>query len=293
MKADALAIIGGFGLSLGDGIIGLQALHAGQSVGLLPKARLYRQSGLGLVDQLYPLAADFAETKALPTGWPPLDARDLAGRFGRVIDIRDFALNPGFRGGAMIDFFLRKLGIDPQAVPSALKRNTWLAPRACLPPSAGRYVLVCPGSSMAMRDMPEAVHQRILRTLCGGQSLPVLTQGDAGDSGAVAAGRCRTIAELLGLVAHARFVVSTDTAMVHLADALGVPCLAFFTTHRPEWRVRDYPLCRAVHLPVAGLPEALEFSRSGEDVAAVRRAWMASADEVVDAVGAMAASKTG
>ncbi len=159
MTVSTLAVLGGFGLSMGDGIIGLQALHVGQSLGLLPQPYLYRQSGLGLVDQLYQLAADFAEIEALPQRWPPMQAGDVADRFERVIDIRDFALNPGFRGVAMIDFFLRKLGIDPLLVPTALKRNTWLAPRARpirpqeLPE---HYILVCPGSSMALRDMPQA-----------------------------------------------------------------------------------------------------------------------------------------
>jgi hypothetical protein len=30
-----------------------------------------------------------------------------------------------------------------------------------------------------------------------------------------------------------------DTAMVHLSDALNVPCLAFLTTHRAEMHIRD------------------------------------------------------
>ena len=68
-------------------------------------------------------------------------------------------------------------------------------------------------------------------------------------------------------------MVSADTAMPHLADAYHVPCLTFFTTHRPEWRVRDYPNVRAVHLPVQGLPGALEFARDTGDEAAARLAW--------------------
>ena len=61
--------------------------------------------------------------------------------------------------------------------------------------------------------------------------------------------------------------------MVHLADACAVPTLALFTTHRPDWRVRDYPLCRPLHFPVVGLPEALEFARSPADEAAAQAAW--------------------
>jgi hypothetical protein len=81
-----------------------------------------------------------------------------------------------------------------------------------------------------------------------------------------------SLAGLCGLVASAGLIVSTDTAMVHLADAFSVPCRAFFTTHQPEWRVRDYPLCRVVHLPAA-LPAALEFARGDDDRRAALAAW--------------------
>jgi hypothetical protein len=59
---------------------------------------------------------------------------------------------------------------------------------------------------------------------------------------------------------------------VHLADAFDVPCLAFFPTHRPEWRVRDYPRCVPIALRSA-LPQGIEFARGAGDHALARRAW--------------------
>ena len=73
--------------------------------------------------------------------------------------------------------------------------------------------------------------------------------------------------------------MSTDTAMVHLADAFDVPCLAFFPTHRPEWRVRDYPKCRPVALRSA-LPLGIEFARSPADEVLVRAAWFPHGDDL-------------
>ncbi len=93
----------------------------------------------------------------------------------------------------------------------------------------------------------------------------------------------------------ARLLVSADTAMPHLADAYAVPCLTFFTTHRPEWRARDYPLARSVYLPVQGLPDALEFARGPEDAIAARAAWFSRGANLVwlaDAVRAVAADAT-
>ena len=261
-----LAILNGFGRTLGDGIIGLQALHAVRARGVLNKpVVLYRLPGLPkLVQALY--AAAPAEILELPWNDAAPGRPFAADGCAKAIDLRDFAFDPGFRGVAMIDYFLAALGDQPSQVPAALKRNTWLAPTMNCPKAAHNpYVLVCPRSAMTLRDMPERVHLHILDWLARNTDAPVLTQATLPPAADLAA--------LCTLVAGARLLISTDTAMVHLADAFSVPCLAFFTTHRPEWRVRDYPLCRSVYLPVAGLPPALEFARDDSDIIAAQAAW--------------------
>ncbi|GAB0116604.1 glycosyltransferase family 9 protein [Acidisoma sp. 7E03] len=259
-------ILNGFGISLGDSIIGMQALAAARAVGAIEGRVVLGRvepAAKPLVPQVYRLAGDLAEV--LPMG--------LAPRSGRVIDIRDFAFDPEFSRVSMIDFFLMRLGIAPERIPPALKRNLWLAPRLpALPPLdlPQDYLLFCPGASIPLRDMPAPVRQRIAQRLV--DHGPVLAQGDP-LPGTIQAPQFATIESLAALVAGARAVISTDTAMVHLADAFDRPCLAFFTTHRPEWRVRDYPGCTAVHLPAPNLPESLEFPRGPADLAAARLAW--------------------
>ncbi|HTH99478.1 MAG TPA: glycosyltransferase family 9 protein [Acidisoma sp.] len=261
-------ILNGFGISLGDGIIGLQALAAARETGALTGRVVLGRTeppAKPLVPQLYRLADEFAEV--LPMAEAP--------RAGRVIDIRDFAFDPRFACVSMIDFFLARLEIKPETIPAALKRNRWL--RGCagalpplgLPPD---YFLLCPAASIALRDMPEPVQAAIVSRLTARGWAPVVTQG-AAVPGTVQAPAVRTIQALCALVAGASAVISTDTAMVHLADAFDRPCLALFTTHRPEWRVRDYPLCTPLHLPVPALPESIEFPRSAADLQAARAAW--------------------
>lgn len=268
-------VMNGFGISLGDGIIGLQALAAARETGALTGRVILGRTeppAKPLVPQLYRLAEDFAEV--LPMAEVP--------RAGRVIDIRDFAFDPRFACVAMIDFFLDRLEIAPETIPAALKRNRWL--RSCagalpplgLPPD---YLLLCPAASIALRDMPEPVQAAIVSRLAARGCAPVVTQGTA-IPGTVKAPAVTTIQALCALVANASAVISTDTAMVHLADAFDRPCLAFFTTHRPEWRVRDYPLCTALHLPVPALPESIEFPRSAADLEAVRAAWFPDGPEL-------------
>ncbi len=262
------AIINGFGRTLGDGIIGLQALWAAQKIGAIgPRPTLFRLPGLSpLLEQAY-AAAEFATVDILP--WPestPHWPFAPAAAFQRVIDMRDFAFDPDFRGMSMLDFFLGKLGADPASVPPGLRRNIWLRPRIHpRRPRAGGYILICPQTASQLRNMPAAVHDHIKAWFARETGIPVLSQASLPSAG--------SLAELCGLVAGARLIVSADTAMIHLADAFDIPALAFFTTHRPEWRVRDYPGCRAIHLAPEGLPDALEFIRGDADIAACEAAW--------------------
>jgi len=270
-----VAVLNGFGISLGDSIIGLQALDAALELeAVRGRPTLFRRTDTKpIVTALYGLAGHFAEVLPMPEDTAALE------RFTHVVDIRDFAFDPGFRGVAMLDYFLGHLGLMPAAVPGRLRRNRWLGPSVVprRPPGLPeRYVLFCPRASMALRDMPEAIQAAILDWLLVRTGFAVVTQGPVfcPNPRAIGIPDCTSIQELCGLVAGAEAVLSTDTAMVHLADAFSVPCLAFFVTHRPEWRVRDYPLCTPVHLP-ARLPEALEFARGPADLSAARAAWFA------------------
>jgi hypothetical protein len=278
-----IGILNGFGRSLGDGIIGLQALHTAIHVGAVQsKPVLFRLPGLPvMVEALYEVA-DFAEIRPLPWDCATPERRfDPVGAFARVIDLRDFAFDPGFRQTAMIDFFLRRLGVEPNLVPPARRRNTWLAPRIrpAQPEFPPGYVLVCPQASMRLRDMPDPVHVHILRQARA--TAPVVTQGAVPDELHHDVRRippCETLEALCGLVRHAKLVISTDTAMIHLADAFSVPCLAFFPTHRPQWRVRDYPRCLPVALP-SRLPPGIEFARGPDDDALARSSWFMHGDD--------------
>jgi hypothetical protein len=270
-------ILNGFGRTLGDSLIGLQALET--AIRLDPdfgEPVLYRLPGLDAVIQELYQQADFAEIHELPWSHATPDTGFRAGDEGdALIDIRDFAYDTAFLRTSMIDYFLARLGLDPAKVPVGLKRNAWLRPHMKLrkPDRPDGYVLVCPAAANPMRDMPEAIHRRILAHLA--------TAGALVTQGAIPAGlerrvlsrpREASLAGLCNLVAHARWVISTDTAMVHFADAFDVPCLAFFPTHDPDWRVRDYPHCTPV--PLAGAqPAGLEFVRGPGDLRAAQRVW--------------------
>ena len=243
-------------------MVGLQALSLALGVGTVTAPTLYRLPGLPpMLRSLYAAAADMAPVADLP--WSAAEPNVRFPVEGHAIDLRDFAFDPDFGRLSMLDFFLDRLGVDAARVPAEARRNTWLAPRL---PGLPEWVpdgpvLVCPRASMPLREMPDAAREAVVAHLAR-RKIPFAThEGDAPD-----------VAALAARVRRSRLLVSTDTAMVHLADALSVPCLAFFPTHDPALRVRDYPLCRPVRL-AADLPPNLEFARSPSDVAAARAAW--------------------
>jgi hypothetical protein len=266
---DTTAILNGFGRTLGDSLIGLQALSIALELHTVTRHPLLWRVGVSssIIRELYRAAGDFASVRELPQGLEK-PGRLPPGVPPAAIDLREFAFDPGFRDTAMIDFFLERLGVDPACVPSGRKRNSWLAPRVRpIPPREAEpgYVLLCPDASMRLRSMPTPIHDAIIRWFGRHTRRTVLTQATRPDEA--------SLAHLCGLVASAALVISTDTAMVHLADAFSVPCLAFFPTHQPELRVRDYPRCRAVTLVARELPRSLEFSRGVADEAAASAAW--------------------
>ncbi len=273
------AILNGFGRSLGDSLIGLQALRVALDDGAMaPAPTLFRLGGLRpMLTELY-AAADFAGVDRLADdGTLPDQPFAQAGAFDRVIDLRDFAFDPTFAGVSMIDYFLMRLGVDPAVIASPQKRNAWLASKVPLRANTlpRPYALLCPRASMPLRDMPDDVHAAIVAWLRRETGLAVATQG-AALPGTLAVPLAMGLAELCGWVADAAWLIATDTGMVHVADAYSVPTLAFFTTHDPAWRVRDYPHCVTIRRPVPGLPPAIEFARDATDLAAVRAAWYGS-----------------
>src|SRR6266436_8313769 len=93
------AILNGFGRTLGDGIIGLQALHLAIQLGIIaPRPTLFRLSDLPTMIQSLYAVADFAQIRALPQSraTPATKfegARGFDQDFDHVIDIRDFAFD--------------------------------------------------------------------------------------------------------------------------------------------------------------------------------------------------------
>ncbi|HSC81921.1 MAG TPA: glycosyltransferase family 9 protein [Chitinolyticbacter sp.] len=248
-------ILNGMGVALGDSVIGLSVLHALKAAHPQFQCVLYRSPHTPAYVEAPYSGLDWLTVRHLP--WPlaelPVDEP--------VIDLADFMYRPAFDRLAMIDFFAESLGIVAPSLPATTRRNGWLQHQARhRPPPDGDYTLLCTRASSALRSMPHSVAEQLAATLAG-QGRRVLSLGGPPLAAAEdISERCRLWPELLACIAGAQQVVSTDTAIIHLAAGLDVPCLAYFMGMDPTLRVRDYPRCHAIQLDgdgrLAGLHHA-------------------------------------
>lgn len=266
-------IINGMGVALGDSVIGLTAVAWLRKINPALHCVIYRPARAPAhTNGLYQLAAGIvAEMR-----WLPRDLSQLP-ETATIIDLGNQLFWPQFESMPMIDFFFWALGVDSAEVPSTEKRNSWLS-RLCLPdiPTAladRGYVLFCPAASTPIRSIPVELHHSFVEQLWQEFRLPVVGFEE------IAHPRYTNIKPLspdtgsfLAWVRGARYLLSTDTAAIHIAAGFHIPTTALFTTIPPDLRVRDYPLCRNLMLEVP-LLNGMHASSREKDLVLLREAY--------------------
>ena len=242
-----LHIINGMGVTLGDSIVGFNALawlvarYPGLRIHLYRSARVPRY-----VRELYDLAGAFVHrVHALPCALDTIP--------DGAIDVSDFLRWPTFAQRPMVDFFFASLGLDPAAVPAAAKTNAWLStvPRSGLPLPFGKqdYVLCCGGASTPLRRVPPEHAAALVDRIWGHYRKPVLGFGPVQHPQYLdVAAHSQSIDQFIAWIARAAVVVSGDSAAVHVAAAYDIPTLAVFASIEPRLRTRDYRRCVSVDL---------------------------------------------
>ncbi|MEM5389809.1 ADP-heptose--LPS heptosyltransferase [Paraburkholderia phymatum] len=272
-------VINGMGVTLGDSIIGLTALWAlrKQHPGLV--FTIYRpRLAPDYVKQLYVLAAPiFGSVMDLPVHVRSLPETEFQ------LDLGNHLFWPNFSSMPMIDFFLWALGIAPDSVASRDKANGWLR-QVNVPDLTGNwahqsYVLLCPVASTPVRSIPPSFRREVVAQLWERFHLPVLGFGDvAHDRYTDISSLSPDTASFLAWVKNARFLVTSDTAAVHIAAGFDVPTAAFFTTIPPDQRVRDYKCCTAIELSRPELHGIQASGRAG-DLEIIERAYREAAGD--------------
>jgi hypothetical protein len=242
---DELHILSGMGVTLGDSVIGMNAIAWLKERHPALRVHLYRTPHAPrFVERLYELARPLVE----PVHYLPRPLQSLP---AELVDLSDFMHWPVFATEPMVDFFLRGLGVAPDAVPASEKRNRWLS-RLELPPlpapwAVQDYALFSGHASTPLRTVPVACAWKMVDRIHRAYALPVL------GFGAVTHPHYHDIATLspgldhyVAWVRGARVVIGSDSSAIHLAAGFDVPTLAFFVSIEPRLRVRDYSHCCAV-----------------------------------------------
>jgi hypothetical protein len=266
-------VINGMGVTLGDSVIGLTALIAIKAQFPHLFFAIYRPAQTpAYVKRIYDLAAPLLGSVIdLPVKLDTLPYTELR------IDLGNHLFWPKFASLPMIDFFLDAMGIGADEVPAIDKCNHWLQELILQRPPAikGDYVLLCPIASTPVRSIPAFMRQEIVEALWQRYRLPVAGFGDVDHMLYTdIASRAPDTADFLAWIKHAAYLVTPDTAAVHIAAGFDIPTTAFFTTIAPDLRVRDYLFCKSVSLPVPEL-EGIQASNQASDVERVERAYRA------------------
>jgi hypothetical protein len=268
-----LHVINGMGVTLGDSVIGLTALIAIKTRFPHISFTIYRPAHApGYVKRLYELAAPLLGSIVdLPVKLDAIPREELR------VDVGNHLFWPKFATLPMIDFFLGAMGIKADEIPAADKRNHWLQKLALPRPQGltGDYVLLCPTASTPVRSIPASVRADFIEALWQRFRLPVAGFG-AIDHVLYTdlTPHAPDTADFIAWIKHASYLVTPDTAAVHIAAGFDIPTTAFFTTIAPNLRVRDYPRCNAVLLPLPEL-KGIQASNRATDMELIERAYRA------------------
>jgi hypothetical protein len=267
-------VINGMGVTLGDSVIGLTALSAIKTRFPHIFFTIYRPAHApGYVKRLYELAAPLLGSIVdLPVKLDAIPSNELR------VDLGNHLFWPKFATLPMIDFFLDAMGIKAGEIPSIEKRNHWLQKLSLPRPDGlkGDYVLLCPTASTPVRSIiPASVRSDLVEALWQRYRLPVAGFGTITHPLYTdLTSRAPDTKDFLAWIKHAAYLVTPDTAAVHIAAGFNIATTAFFSTIAPDLRVRDYPLCKPVGLLTPEL-KGIQASNRAADVERVERAYRA------------------
>ena len=246
-SSESLHILNGMGVTLGDSIIGMNALAwlKTQHPGL--RIHLYRTPHAPpFVERLYQLARHIVE----PVTYLPQPLRALP---EDVVDLSDFLYWPMFARQPMVDFFIRGLGIALETVPASAKANRWLSrvsvPSVPRPWADSSYILFCDRASTPLRTVPPEHAAAMVDRIWQRYGIPVLGFHPMSHPRYHDVSRqSRNLDEFTAWVKGASAVIGTDSSAIHIAAGFEIPTLAVFVSIDPALRVRDYPFCQVLDM---------------------------------------------
>lgn len=245
-KERNINIINGMGVTLGDSIIGINALDCIKKLNKNIKITLIRPASCrpyieevynipnALIDNIHYMPYELSKLQKNPVN----------------IDIGNQLYWSDFNTLEMHDFFLKSLGIEPATIPDEWKRNYWL--QDYLPASlcnGQKYVLFCPNASTRLRAIPEKYHLKIIDLLYSTYNLPVYgfssVQHPKFRNVTL---ECRDTRKFINMISNASYVYTCDSSALHISAGYDIPTTCVFTSIPPDLRSKYYNRCSSIYI---------------------------------------------
>ncbi|MRT55196.1 hypothetical protein GJV11_03590 [Enterobacteriaceae bacterium RIT693] len=246
-RVKRLCIINGMGVTLGDSIIGIAALHAIKAINPHIHLTVLRPGTCQpYVEDIYRLAGKIIdELHYLPAALSTFKGYDALIDAGNQLFRNDFATQE------MHDFFLRHLGIDPDSVPADIKTNRWLSegmpeqdPVLNMP-----YVLLNHRASTPLRNIPHGILAEFVEHIYQRHKMPVAGFGRINHPHFIdLSSHSQTTQNFIAIIRYARRLYTCDSSALHIAAAFGVPTICYFNAIKPSLRAAYYPRCESLDM---------------------------------------------
>lgn len=241
----SLTIINGLGVTLGDSVVGISALHAikifNPSIGI----KIIRPENCpDYVNEVYTLAKHIIDD----ISYMPFDITSATDA-DLVIDIGNQLYWKDFNTLEMHDFFLRSLGIEHKHVSASLKINSWLNEAPIEDLNLGEYVLFCPYASTKIRSIPKKYHKKIISYLSDKFKVKVLGFSDIShDNYTNITSLSTNTTYFTSIIKNAKHLYTCDSAALHIGAGFKTPTTCIFTTVKPELRSLYYDNCASIYI---------------------------------------------
>lgn len=255
-----ILLVAGFGGNLGDNLLGMTAfrhLHAVLEAHL-PAVSVDVLLGWHADDRLERLYRDAPGIDRILTQGIPLTEFS---RYQACYDASNLITLPHYGQRPMVDWYLWWMGLDPQRIAPADKRNAVAVPKddqaavkADLAAVPQPRILFNPKSSVSLRTLPDERLPGLLQELLNAwpeASIILLQPPPFADPRVLDLSATIThVDRLAALVAEVDGLIGVDTYTAHLADALATPAVTIYTSFSPAV-YPYYPLARDIVLPGA------------------------------------------
>ncbi|WP_413715381.1 hypothetical protein IBZ12_21060 [Serratia ureilytica] len=244
-KVKTLTIINGLGVTLGDSVVGISALHTIKNINPNIVITIIRPENCpSYVNEIYSLARHVIDKiYFMPFDISKAMDADL------VIDIGNQLYWDDFNKWEMHDFFLKSLGVNHEDISVSLKRNSWIKNAPFENNELGEYVLFCPHASTKIRSIPQQYHKKIIETLHDDFNLKILGFSEVKHKNYTnISNLSKNTAYFISIISNAAHLYTCDSAALHIGAGFEVPTTCVFTTVKPEYRSLYYNNCNSIYL---------------------------------------------